>query len=91
MQTEVAEILKINQERLDEVHAPFNPITGKGSVGSRFECVIEDFPIKRQWLPDSMRKIPLVRKLMAAGSLEAFLCDTLGMDYDDEDIFESDR
>ena len=47
MQKEVADIIKINQERLDEIHAPFNPITGKGSVGVRFECDIDDFPIKR--------------------------------------------
>ena len=91
MQKEVAEILGINQERLDEIHAPFNPITGKGSVGERFECSIEDFPIKRQWLPGAMRNVPLVRQLMAAGSLEAFLCETLGMEYDDEDDYEADR
>lgn len=91
MQKKVAEILRINQERLDEIHAPFNPVTGRGSVGSRFECVIEDFPIKRQWLPDTMRKVPLVRELMAVGSLEAFIRQTLGMEYDDEDDFEADR
>lgn len=91
MQKEVIEILNVNQERIDEIHEPFNPITGKGSVGSRFECVIEDFPIKRQWLPDSMRKIPLVRQLMDAGSLEEFLSVTLGMEYDDEEDFEADR
>lgn len=91
MQKEVADILRINQERLDEIHAPFNPITGKGSVGSRFECFIEDFPIKRQWLPDTMSKVPLVRKLMSAGSLETFLCDTLGMEYEDEEEYEADK
>lgn len=91
MQEEVENILRINQERLNEIHAPFNPITGKGSVGLRFECVIEDFPIKRQWLPDAMRKVPLVRQLMMAGSLETFLCDTLGIKYDDEEEYEADR
>lgn len=73
MQKEVTQILKINQERLDEIHAPFNPITGKGSVGTRFECVIEDFPIKRQWLPEAMRKTPLVRRLLAAGSRDVLM------------------
>lgn len=91
MQTEVADILRINQERLDEIHAPFNPITGKGSVGSRFECFIEDFPIKRQWLPEAMCNVPLVRQLMAAGSVESFLCDTLGMEYDDEEEYNADK
>lgn len=91
MQKEVADIIKINQERLDEIHAPFNPITGKGSVGVRFECDIDDFPIKRQWLPDTMRKVPLVRQLISAGSLRAFLCDTLGMEYENDDEYEADR
>lgn len=91
MQQEVADILRINQERLDEIHAPFNPITGKGSVGSRFECDIDDFPIKRQWLPDAMHKIPLIRQLIAAGTLKAFICVTLGMRYDDEEAYEADK
>ena len=91
MQKEIAEILRINQDRLDAINAPFNPITGKGSVGQRFRCAIEDFPIKCQWLPESMSKVPLIRQLMAAGSLEAFLCDTLGMEYDNEEEFETDR
>lgn len=88
---EIAEILKINQERLNEIHAPFNPITGKGSVGSRFECIIEDFPLEHQWLPDAMQKIPLICQLMAAGSIKVFLCDTLGIEYDNEADFEADR
>lgn len=88
---EFTDILRINQERLDEINAPFNPITGKGSVGARFECVISDFPIRRQWLPAAMREVPLVRQLMAAGSLESFLRDTLGMEYNDEADYEADR
>lgn len=91
MQKKVADILKINQQRLDEINAPFNPITGKGSVGTRFECVIDDFPISHQWLPDTMRAIPFVRQLMKAGSLKAFLCHTLGMEYDNEDDYDADR
>ena len=66
-------------------------LPARGSVGSRFECFIEDFPIKRQWLPDTMSKVPLVRQLMSAGSLEAFLCDTLGMEYEDEEEYEADK
>lgn len=88
---EINDILRINRERLDEIHAPFNPITGKGSVGSRFLCCIEDFPIKRQWIPVTMRNIPLVRQLIAAGSLKTFLCDTLAMEYDNDDDYEADK
>lgn len=91
MQKEVRDILRLNQQRLDEINAPFNPITGKGSVGNRFECVIDGFPVMRQWLPESMRKIPLVLQLMEAGSLETFLCQTLGMEYDHDEDYEADR
>ena len=87
----VDDILASNQSRLAEINAPFNPVSGKGSVGARFECVIADFPIKHQWLPESMRTIPLVSKLMAAGSIESFLCDTLAMEYYSPQDFDADR
>lgn len=91
MEREIADILDINRHRLDEIHAPFNPITGKGSVGARFECVIDDFPIKRQWLPEAMNKVPMVRELIKAGSVKAFLCRTLGMEYDVQEDYEADK
>lgn len=97
---EIAGILKLNQERIDEINAPFNPITGRGSVGARFEFFIEDFPIKRQFLPEAMRRVPLVRQLLEAGSLEAFL-DNMYADMAKRDLsccvsalrenFEADR
>jgi hypothetical protein len=88
---EVKEILAINQQRIDEIHAPFNPITGKGSVGERFECLIPDFPIKRQYLPVAMQKVPLVKQILSVGSIEAFLCDKLGMEYDTDEAYSADR
>ena len=36
------------------MYAPFNPVTGEGSVGERHEFVLPDFPIPRQWLPVGM-------------------------------------
>ncbi len=91
MQKEVADILRLNQQRLDEINKPFNPITGLGSVGPRYEYTIDDFPLRRQWLPVSMRNIPLVKKLRSAGSVKAFLCKTLGMVYTNEDDYARDR
>lgn len=91
MQTEVENILKENQRRLDVINAPFNPVTGRGSVGSRFEFCLEDFPIKRQFLPDAMARIPLVCQLQQAGSVENFLCNTLGMEYDSDEEYKADR
>ena len=38
-----------------------------------------------------MRKVPLVRQLIAAGSIRVFLCDTLGMEYEDNNEYEEDK
>lgn len=88
---EVEEILRVNQQRLDEINTPFDPVTGLGSVGERFECLIDDYPVRRQWLPVTMRRIPLVRRLIAAGSIEKFLTEKLGMVYDSDDELQADR
>lgn len=77
-------ILNENQRRLDVLCAPFNPITGFGSIGDRFLLDLPDFPIKRQMLPVSMRSVPLISKLADAGSLQKFVSDVLGADPSDE-------
>lgn len=91
MSDEISKILAENQNRLNAIHAPFNPITGYGSIGTRFKCHIDDFPIKDQWLPISMKKTPLIRQLIKAGSIKTFLSEKLGMDYDDESDYIADR
>lgn len=70
----VLDILAENKRRNDEIFAPFNPVTGQGSVYSkdRVEVTISDFPIKKQWLPKSMMKVPLIKKIVAAGSIKKF-------------------
>lgn len=59
------------------MHAPFNPVTGKGSIGERQRVHISDFAIPVQWLPVDMMTIPFVRKLVKAGSIDKFLSDVL--------------
>jgi hypothetical protein len=83
----VQEILKENERRKSIINATFNPISGEGSIGERFEYVIHDFPIRKQYLPVEMKKIPLVKQLLKAGTLDAFL-KKLGTT--DED-YHSDR
>lgn len=86
MQKEVAAILKENHRRLDEVvNKPFNPVTGFGSIGERFEYVLTDFPLKKQWLPVAMKSIPLLKSLTKAGSIDAFVRST----FPDEDAQEA--
>ncbi len=69
----IQEILNENDKRNAEMYAKFNPISGKGSIGERKRVLIDDFPIKVQYLPVEMLHIPLVKKLIKCGSIDAFL------------------
>ena len=82
---EVEEILRENDKRNAEITAVFNPITGKNSTGKRIKVTIPDFPIETQWLPVRMMKIPLVKRIIAAGSFDAFMVEEFGEDYTYED------
>lgn len=81
----VAQILKENNRRLDTINAPFNPVSGFGSVGERVKVVIDGFPIRKQWLPVKMMSVPLVRKLAEYGDLDRFISETINEDYTEED------
>lgn len=87
MNKAIQDILAENKRRNNEIYATFNPITGKGSVGKRIKFIIEDFPLRIQYLPVEMLKIPLVKQLNKAGTVKAFL-EEIGAD---EDNYESDR
>ena len=83
--TEVQNILLENEHRTALNNATFNPITGRGAILER-ECVhIEDFPISTQYLPTSMMRVPLVKKLVKAGSIEAFITKVLKSEYTEAD------
>lgn len=66
-------ILAENARRNARNQAVFDPVTGQGSVGNRFELFLDDFPIPRQWLPASMEDLPVVRGLKAAGHVREYL------------------
>ena len=83
--TEAAAILKENEHRQAVIHAVFNPVTGQGSVGRRVRVVISDFPIKEQWLPKAMMRVPLVRQIVKCGSIAKFLNECMGIDTPTED------
>lgn len=82
---EVDSILRENDRRNAEITAVFNPITGKNSTGKRVKVVIPDFPIETQWLPVRMMKIPLVKRILEAGSFDAFMKGEFGEDYTHDD------
>jgi hypothetical protein len=73
MKKEIRDILAENERRLADIHRKFNPITGEGSIGERELVTIPDFPLKVQWLPKRMMKVPLVKQIIACGSIKKFL------------------
>ena len=85
MEKEVKEMMNENARRMAEVNAKFNPVTGECSIGQRKKVVIEDYPLQVQYLPLSMMKVPLVAKIVKAGSVRSFLCDTLKVEYSEEE------
>jgi hypothetical protein len=81
----IQDILLENERRNKITNTPFNPITGKGSILERKEIYIEDFPIPTQYIPTSMLTIPLVKKLIKAGSIRQFIAKDLKVEYTEGD------
>ena len=75
-----------NSSKLDctRLLAPFNPITGEGSIGERVAFTVSDYPIVTQYLPVEMMDEPFVKKLSKAGSVDAFIRDALRLPVTDE-------
>ena len=70
-------ILKENERRRGILFAPFNPITGEGSIGKRSVFAIPDYPVPTQYLPVEMLDEPLVKALKEQGSVDALITNTL--------------
>lgn len=83
----IRKILEENDRRNAEVYARFNPISGYGSIGERQKVKIEGFPIRVQYLPVEMMKVPLVKQLVEYGSIELFL-ENIGAQKED---YETNR
>lgn len=82
----VENLIAENSRRLRAINAPFNPLTGFGSVGPRTKVEIPDFPIPVQWLPKIMLQSTLVNRILAAGSISAFLAVELGRQPDPDEF-----
>ena len=80
----ISKILQENERRRAIVFAPFNPITGEGSIGQRVAFTVSDYPIPTQYLPVEMMDEPFVKKLSKAGSVDAFIRDALMLPVTDE-------
>ena len=80
----IIKILQENERRRAIVFAPFNPITGEGSIGQRVAFTVSDYPIVTQYLPVEMMDEPFVKKLSKAGSVDAFIRDALMLPVTEE-------
>jgi hypothetical protein len=84
MDQAVARLLADNARRQERNNRIFNPITGDGSIGERKEVVIDDFPLPRQWLPRTMLTVPLIRKLVRLGTIQALLQELHSTDLEED-------
>ena len=80
----ISKILQENERIRAIVFAPFNPITGEGSIGQRVAFTVSDYPIPTQYLPVEMMDEPFVKSLSKAGSVDAFIRDALMLPVTDE-------
>lgn len=89
--TEIAALLAENDRRNEVMFAKFDPVTGEGSIGERVRVSIADFAIPVQWLPVEMMNIPLVKKLVKAGSIDKFLSSVMHIEPNDDDFIKVSR
>ena len=62
-------IIEENRQRLKEISAVYNPITGEGSTSvPRSEVKISGFPIEKMYLPTTMIDEEFVRQLQEYGA-----------------------
>lgn len=81
---DIETIIQENERRRLEVFAPFNPITGEGSIGQRVSFTISDYPLSTQYLPIEMMDEPFVKSLQKAGSIESLIRDVLQLPVTEE-------
>ena len=80
----ISKILQENERKREIVFAPFNPVTGEGSIGQRVAFTISDYPVPTQYLPVEMMDEPFVKSLSKAGSVDAFISNDLQLPITEE-------
>lgn len=65
-------MLAEDARRMHGMTSGFEPLSGQGSTGERFLLEIVGLPLPKQWLPQSMRRLPMVEMMAGAGSLQEF-------------------
>lgn len=75
-ETEITQLLEENRRRNEEINREFDPVSGLGSTGERFEFDVEG--LDKAWLPVSMRDEPMIAGLVECGSVDAWLGQSTG-------------
>lgn len=79
-------ILQEDDSRLAAIAAPFDPVTGEGSIGERVRVVVKDMPgTPVMWLPVEMMDNELVKQLLAAKTVKNYIRRNR-WEYTDENI-----
>lgn len=91
MDTTVERILRENSRRLRANNAPFDPVTGEGSVGERVRLEIPDFALPVQWVPKSMAATPLIKKITRHKTLSTFLLKSLKTEPSENNLHKASR
>lgn len=74
MNYNLSSILQEDDRRLAAIAAPFNPVTGEGSIGERVEVRIKDMPSTPvMWLPVEMMDNEFIKQLLAAKTIKNFM------------------
>lgn len=60
-------ILEENERRMEEMSGAFDPVTGLNSIGEREKVIIKDYPIKVQFLPIEMLRLPFISDIIKYG------------------------
>lgn len=83
---DVGKIMAENVRRHGVINAPFNPVSGEGSVGEREEVVIDDFMGGRSlWLPTPMvNTSELWQRVLDARTIKDFIA-VQGWEYSEEE------
>lgn len=75
----IYDIIAENDSRRENMFSRFNPITGDGSVGERVLVCLEDFPLKKMWLPVRMLDNNFIKELIKQKGIDGLLRNVMGV------------
>ncbi|WP_202192604.1 terminase [Bacteroides uniformis] len=68
----IEELVREDERRREVIHAPFDPISGEGSVGKRKKVYISDLYPYNMYLPETMFGNKLVKEIIKAKGIREF-------------------